>query len=452
MSSTCCAPKTRSFSRFVRNYVLLGLVITLVLYTVVVNFYMLYGKWMVASFQLQVIAEQYEDQLAKIPDAPLPNGFNIQTFDRFDELPAQLRALASPDDLEPGELFYVNTDKYAENEDPENPVFLLFPYALKDGREILILQTYHAGDEDNVYFVRLHKLALLSIPFAIAIVAIFAWFLWVIGKRLTKPSEDLQSWANSLTADRLGDPIPDFGFEELNDVAHELHRSVDQIDKFVAREREFLRQASHELRTPVTIVSGNVELLEKSPLNETQSRVMSRIKRANRNMQQLLETLLWLGRENAPLGETEHIHLSSFIEQEISDLSYLTDGKHVSCTFVPDSTETEIATSRAALMIVVSNLIRNAFQHTPKGQVSITLTGTELRVENTISTCNGQCTTPQGEGIGLQLVKRICQRLDWHCTPTHLPNGGMSVSFDPGARTLIKPAPALVKSQVILQS
>ncbi len=173
--------------------------------------------------------------------------------------------------------------------------------------------------------------------------------------------------------------------------------------------------------------------------HETQSRVMTRIKRANRNMQQLLETLLWLGRENAPLGETEHIHLSSFIKQEISDLSYLTEGKHVTCSFAPDSRETEIATSRAALMIVVSNLIRNAFQHTPKGQVTITLTGTELTVENTISTCNGQCTTPQGEGIGLQLVKRICQRLDWRCTPTHLPNGGMSVSFDPGAKTLVKP-------------
>ena len=446
MSSPCCAPKTRSFSRFVRNYVLLGLIITLVLYTAVLNFYMLYGKWMVAAFQLQLIAEQYDDQLLRDPNAPLPKGFNIESFENFDQLPAELRAHVTPDDLETGELFYINTDQYTDQKTPENPIFLVFPHQLADGRNILILQTYHVGDGDSVFFERLHNLAWLSVPFALIVICIFAWFLWIIGKRLTKPSEDLQSWANNLTADNLGAPIPDFGFEELNDVAHELHRSVDQIDKFVAREREFLRQASHELRTPVTIVSGNVELLEKSPLNATQSRVMARIKRANRNMQQLLETLLWLGRENAPLGETEHIHFSSFIEQEISDLSYLTEGKHVTCHFVPDSQETEIATSRAALMIVVSNLIRNAFQHTPKGQVTITLTGTELTVENTISTCNGQCTTPQGEGIGLQLVRRICQRLDWHCTSTHLPNGGMSVSFDPGARTLVKPAPELVES------
>lgn len=444
--NTCCAPKTRSFSRFVRNYVLLGLVITLVLYTAVLNFYMLYGKWMVAAFQLQLIAEQYDDQLARNPDAPLPKGFNIETFESFDALPAELRAYAKPSDLEIDELFYINTDNYADAKNPDNPIFLVFPHQAVDGREILILQTYHAGDGDSVFFERLHKLAWLSVPFAVIVIGIFAWFLWIIGKRLTEPSEHLQDWANNLTADRLGEEIPDFGFEELNDVARELHRSVDQIDKFVAREREFLRQASHELRTPVTIVSGNVELLEKSPLNQTQARVTSRIKRANRNMQQLLETLLWLGRDNAPLGQTETINFSAFIEQEISDLSYLTEGKHVSCDFIPDSRETEIATSPAALMIVVSNLIRNAFQHTPKGQVTITLTGTEVCVKNTILTCNGQCTTPQGEGIGLQLVRRICERLDWSCTPTHLPNGGMSVCFDPGAHTKIEREPHLVDS------
>jgi signal transduction histidine kinase len=442
----CCAPKTRSFSRFVRNYVLLGLVVTLVLYTVVVNFYMLYGKWMVASFQLQVIAEQYDDALVQDPATPLPKGFNIETFTGYDQLPGELRAHSTPAELERDELFYINTDKHAAEQSPENPVYLVFPYQLGDGDEIFILQTYHAGDEDSIFFERLHKLALLSIPFAMVVTGIFAWFLWIIGKRLTEPSERLQDWANNLTAERLDQEIPDFGFEELNDVARELHRSVDQIDKFVAREREFLRQASHELRTPVTIVSGNVELLGKSPLNETQTRVVDRIKRANRNMQQLLETLLWLGRENAPLGETETIHLSTFIEQEISDLSYLMDGKHVTCEFTPDSTETCIATSRASLMIVVSNLIRNAFQHTPKGHVKVTLTGTKLCVENTILTCSGECTTPQGEGIGLQLVRRICQRLGWECTPTHLPHGGMSVTLDPGDHTLVKPgtSPELV--------
>ncbi len=436
--NTCCAPKTKSFSRFVRNYVLLGLVITLVLYTAVLNFYMLYGKWMVAAFQLQLIAEQYDDQLARDPNAPLPKGFNIESFERFDELPAELRAHARPNDLELGELFYINTDQYTDQKDPDNPIFLVFPHRLADGREILILQTYHVGDGESVFFERLHNLAWFSVPFALIVIGIFAWFLWIIGKRLTQPSEHLQSWANNLTADRLNEPIPDFGFEELNDVAHELHRSVDEIDRFVAREREFLRQASHELRTPVTIVSGNIELLEKSPLNQTQARVMARIKRANRNMQQLLETLLWLGRDNMPAGATETLNFPAFIEQEISDLSYLMEGKHVTCTFTPDHTDTLITVSRPALMIVISNLIRNAFQHTPKGQVTITLTGSEIRVENTISTCNGECTTPQGEGIGLQLVRRICQRLDWTCTPTHLANGGMSVTFDPGADTLVQ--------------
>ncbi|MFH1804217.1 MAG: HAMP domain-containing sensor histidine kinase [Pseudomonadota bacterium] len=441
---TCCAPKTRSFSRFVRNYVLLGLVLTLVLYTVVVNFYMMYGKRMVTSFQLQAIAEQYDAELATNPDTPLPNGFNLETFTRFENLPDELRALISPDDLETGKLVYLNADQHTGQNHPQNPLFLVFPYELRDGREILLLQTYQVGYEDSIYFTRLRMLAMLSIPFALAVVGIFTWFLWIIGKRLTKPSENLQVWANNLTAEKLSEPIPDFGFEELNDVARDLHQSLSRIDQFVAREREFLRQASHELRTPITIVSGNAELMEKSPLNQTQSRALARIKRANRNMQQLLETLFWLGRENAPNGENEKINFPAFIEQEINDLSYLTDGKNVTCTFIPDQTDTMIFTSRAALMIVVSNLIRNAFQHTPKGQVIITLNGTVLAVENTHSICNGQCTTPQGEGIGLHLVLRICKRLNWDCIPTPLSGGGMSVTFDPGTDILVKAEPERV--------
>ncbi|OCK07472.1 MULTISPECIES: sensor histidine kinase [Thalassospira] len=424
-----CAPIQKTFSRFVRNYVLLALVITLVIYTGVVNFYMLYGKWMVASFQLQTIAEQYDEMRAKDPTTPLPNGFNIQTFTDYDALPKLLRDSYKPNDIDPGELYYLNTDKYAAQKDPDNPVFLVFPHILANGTQILLLQTYHAGDEDSVYFSRLHKLALLSIPFALGVVAIFAYVLWLIGKRMTQPSENLQSWAKTLSTENLDQPVPDFGFTELNDVAKELHQSLVRVDKFVTREREFLRQASHELRTPVTIVSGNVELLDKTPLNEIQVRLAARIKRANRNMQQLIETLLWLGREATPNGIREKIDYPAFVREAIVDLAYLTDGKNLTCEFSADDQSGEIIASPAALMIVVSNLIRNAFEHTPKGQVTVRLEANRLIVENNLMTCAGDYVRDQGEGIGLHLVRRICERCNWHCDTTFLAAGGMRAIF-----------------------
>ena len=424
-----CAPIQKTFSRFVRNYVLLALVITLVIYTGIVNFYMLYGKWMIAAFQLEVIAEQYDELRSANPNAPLPNGFNIQTFTSYNALPELLREHFTPDDIEPGELFYLNTDKYADRKAPENPIFLVFPHTLKDGKQILLLQTYHARDEDSIYFKRLRKLAFLTIPFAIGVVVIFAYFLLLIGKRLTQPSEKLQGWAKTLSTKNLHEPVPDFGFTELNDVASELHQSLVRVDKFVTREHEFLRQASHELRTPVTIVSGNVELLDKTPLNEIQVRLAARIKRANRNMQQLIETLLWLGREAAPNGHHEKIDYPSFVREAIVDLAYLTDGKNLSCEFNTDDDSGEITASSAALMIVVSNLIRNAFEHTPKGQVTVTLKANKLIVENNLMTCAGDCIRDQGEGIGLHLVRRICDRCNWTCETTILSSGGMRATF-----------------------
>ena len=80
-------------------------------------------------------------------------------------------------------------------------------------------------------------------------------------------------------------------------------------------------------------------------------------------------------------------------------------------------------------MIVVSNLIRNAFEHTPKGRVTVRLEANRLIVENNLMTCAGDYVRDQGEGIGLHLVRRICERCNWKCDTTFLAAGGMRATF-----------------------
>jgi signal transduction histidine kinase len=102
---------------------------------------------------------------------------------------------------------------------------------------------------------------------------------------------------------------------------------------------------------------------------------------------------------------------------------HLLDGKATEVRLAIDA-DPQPAADRALLLIVVGNLIRNAFQHTEEGQVSIRLTAQQLSIVDTgrgiakaelarIFQRHYKGSDSRGEGIGLSLTKRICDRYGW---------------------------------------
>ncbi|MBW8189743.1 HAMP domain-containing histidine kinase [Neiella marina] len=275
----------------------------------------------------------------------------------------------------------------------------------------------------------------IAIIGGLALVA-FIGSLLLVMRQIANPIERLRTWARSLSAESLRQPPPDFKYSELNSLAGMIQSSLQQVQQGLAREKEFLSHASHELRTPIAVTKTNVELLkrldEKEPMSDKQRQVLERIERASLTMANLTETLLWLSRNDQANIEFEDVQLDVFVKDLVEEHEYLLQGKscRVTRTFEPFA----MALPLTACRVVLANLIRNAFQHTNQGEIIITQFGGSVFITNHSEEHAGQ--QELGFGLGLQLAERLIQRFGWHYRTTELEDGRrVEVVFDNGPDT-----------------
>lgn len=259
---------------------------------------------------------------------------------------------------------------------------------------------------------------------ALAAIAAFAFLLTMIMKKIAKPIESLKIWAKSLNQENIKNSLPDFNYNELNVLASIIQDSLASAQKSLDREQRFLSYASHELRTPISVIRSNVDLLkrlsEKDTLSDKQQLTLQRIERAGLTMSDLTDTLLWLSREEEQGAILDSVNLHDKVKQLCNELNYLLNAKSVEVKISGDDCNQLIATT--ACHIVLSNLIRNAYQHTQQGQVSITQQGSRITIINSTNSSSSvvraeiktdKNQTALGYGLGLQLSEKIINRQGW---------------------------------------
>lgn len=210
-----------------------------------------------------------------------------------------------------------------------------------------------------------------------------------------------------------------FGDDEVGVLAATIEKTLERISAFVARERYFTSSASHELRTPITVITGALELLEQSELTAGDSRALDRIRRATLDMRTTIEMFLCLARETDEGLYNKQFSVTPLLDQAIEQQRHLLRGKDVELA-VTHNAQPKIFGHQQAFLIAVNNLVRNAFEHTLAGQGPITLLVTEheLLISNKLgSNANGQYinneTSSHGYGLGLGIVQRLCERNNW---------------------------------------
>ncbi len=260
----------------------------------------------------------------------------------------------------------------------------------------------------------LHLLLLFSALIAITMMTL----VWLILRHISRPVSALGQWTRELSADKLQQPVPDFLYPELNDMAQLIQRSLSSVQQSLQREHQFLRYTSHELRTPISVIRNNIELLHKlqaqpQPASTSMRRdIADRIDRASRNMHYLTETLLWLSRDSDDKLPSQTFSLDVLLQQLCDEMRYLLKDKQVSVAI--ETQAFQCTASEIAARIVLGNLIRNAFQHTWEGKVLIS------QQAATVSICNQQTDPPDantaeasGFGLGLQLTAQLTAKLGW---------------------------------------
>ena len=254
------------------------------------------------------------------------------------------------------------------------------------------------------------------IPSAVIMVILILLVAGRLIRRLSNDSLALVQFVESQSNNNAG-LQPTFHYDEMNNIAQHFSDSMERIQSLVIREKQFLRNASHELRTPIAITRACLDLLERQNLfNDARLKSpLIRMDRANRNMQLLTETLLWLGAEKAESLPTETCNLKLLVDRVCEEHQYLLSGKPVSFQ-VETEGDTQIETQPLLLGIVLANLIRNACQFTDEGYVKVSINKHSITVEDTGSGFAGDSgqSKQEGFGLGLNLAAQIVEQQGWN--------------------------------------
>lgn len=213
---------------------------------------------------------------------------------------------------------------------------------------------------------------------------------------------------------------------------------------------EFVSLASHQLRTPASIVKWGIETLvtdASQPLNKAQHKVVRMIDQANERMIKTIETLLHITRLEAgkTVGKPQRVDLGPFLAQELAAFRTYIRRKKLQTTLSCKPTTLHLSIEPDYLQIIVHNLLANAVKYTPKGG-SITITieerGPGIRLTVADTGCgippsqqsqifhkffraeNAQSIDPDGNGLGLYLVKLIVNCLSGTISFTSAENEG----------------------------
>lgn len=232
------------------------------------------------------------------------------------------------------------------------------------------------------------------------------FFLTRMSRKVSGPLEDMVDvLADGESVDgRLA--VPAKAPRELHALARAIEERDVRIQALLERERQFNRDASHELRTPLAVAFGAAEVLEEK---EGGSRALTRLKSAIKDMQQLTEGILWLGRDP---GRAQGCDIAVVCADSIQAYRHLVGDRSVSIQLDDLVGGQEMPVPEPVAHVLVGNILRNALSYTDKGEVTLRIGAGMLEILDTGVGFGEVDKAREGFGVGLTLVRRLCTHFD----------------------------------------
>lgn len=310
---------------------------------------------------------------------------------------------ALPNSLKPGSRLaerWTILETAEQGEQPSsNPnigsiLYLAEPIEL-DGKQLGTFVVAHttAGEREEAVNALLIIFKVMLLVLVIAL--LLAWF--AAGKVLA-PLRELANAAHAISDTDLTQRISVGGGGELAELATTFNEMMDRLETAFATQRNFINDAGHELRTPITIIRGHLELMGDDPAEqqETLTLVLDELDRMNR----FVEDLLLLAKAERPdFLHLETIDISSFTEELFAKATALADRNwHLETTATG-----RMVGDRQRLTEAVMNLAQNATQHTVAADsIFLGTAVTKRRVSFWVR--------DTGDGVALEDQERIFER------------------------------------------
>lgn len=209
--------------------------------------------------------------------------------------------------------------------------------------------------------IRITALVLGSIFVLASVVA------WIAAGDILRPVRLVTDTARSITESDLSRRIPVEGDDEVGRLATTFNEMLDRLEEAFATQRRFVDDAGHELRTPITVIRGQLELMGEDP--DERKQTMEIVNSELDRMSRMVEDLLTLARSETPeFIERRPIDLADFMEEMQVKVSGLV-GREVA---LEEAGQGVFSGDRQRLTQAVTNLVRNSVEHGgPEVRVSI---------------------------------------------------------------------------------
>ena len=275
------------------------------------------------------------------------------------------------------------------------------------------LDYVHDGDHVTLYFFR----TITSMSHIFDQLAMFLIFVDVFGlllavrigtavsKNILQPITAMTNLARKIAFEKISDrvPIPPSN-DELTELAKTLNGMLDRLQGGIFRQQKFVSDASHELRTPATVISGYIEILEKygSEDKELMEESVEAIRSESQNMKNLLENLLFLARTDQDRQKIykEKFELSEMVEDVMKKMKTVVATHEVELL---KNDKAEIFADKTMILQMLRIFLDNATKYTPAGgKISLNSEVVGDKVILSIS--------DTGIGIAAENVEKIFER------------------------------------------
>ncbi len=295
------------------------------------------------------------------------------------------------------------------------------------------------------------RLALLLGGGLLVVLAGLGALIWWAAGRVLRPLETITASARAIAPDRLGHrmPVPDEADRETAQLAATLNTLLQRLEASFEEMRRFTASAAHELKTPLTVLRGHVDVALRRPRDaDDYQETLGLVRRKIDHLIAMVGGLLTLARldQSDSLRPDERVDLARLVRTKAQSFREAATEQGVT-VHTEVSGPAPVCGQAEMLREVVVNLLDNAVKYTPEGHIEVAVRRTGgtvvLTVKDTGVGMDGDeraqatdrffratsvsTTSIEGSGLGLSLVDQI---VTWH-------GGTLDIASTPGEGTTV---------------
>ena len=298
------------------------------------------------------------------------------------------------------------------------------------------------------------------VPLAILLAVTGGWFM---AKLALLPVVAAAQTAESISLANLQERLPVYsGKDEFGVLVATLNRMIARLEEGVKRLQQFTQDAAHEMRTPLTILRGDLELAyqDENTAEETRASLQKNLDRVIA-LGRIVDNLMLLARSDSgdyPIHKTV-FRLDVALKEVFEDVQILAEGRGLAA-HLQHSEAVEFLGDELLIRRLLLNLCDNALQYTAHGRIELHLHKTDAEIALAIGDTGkgipaedlphifdrfyrvdkARCRGTGGSGLGLSICKWIAAAHDGDIAITSSYGRGTTVRVTFPVNTSVRPA------------